>query len=59
MKSFLQNNNIEMHYEEISVVSERFVRTLNNEVYRYMTSKTVYIDKLDDRANKYNIYISN
>ena len=48
-----------MHYEEISVVSERFVRTLNNEVYRYMTSKTVYIDRLDDRANKYNIYISN
>ena len=59
MKSFLQNNNIEMHYEEISVVSERFVRTLNNEVYRYMTSKNVYIDKLDDRANKYNIHISN
>ena len=48
-----------MHYGEISAVSERFLRTLNNEVYRYMTSKNVHIDKLDDRANKYNIHISN
>ena len=58
MKSFLQNNNIEMystHNEGISVVSEKFIRTLRNKIYKYMTSvsKNVYIDKLDDIFNKY------
>ena len=44
------------HYEGKSVVAERFIRTLKNKIYRYMTliSKNVYIDKLDDVANKYN-----
>ena len=59
MKSFLQNNNIEMystHNERKSVVAERFTRTLKNKTYKYMTpiSKNVFIDKLDDIANKYN-----
>ena len=59
MKSFLQNNNKEMyptHNEEKPVVAERFIRTLKNKIYKYMTSisKNVYIDKLDDIVNKYN-----
>ena len=47
LKSFLQNNDIEMylkHNERKSVIAERFIRT----------SKNVYIDKLDDIINKYN-----
>ena len=59
IKSFLQNNDIETyltHNEEKSVVAERFIRTLKNEIFKYMTSvsKNVYIDKLDDIVNKYN-----
>ena len=55
-KSFLQNNDKQMHNEEKSVVAERFIRTLNNEIYKYMNSmsKNVYNDKLDDIVNKYN-----
>ena len=39
-----------------SVVAERFIKTLRNKIYKYMTSisKNVYIDKLDDIVNKYN-----
>ena len=39
-----------------SVVAERFIRTLNNKIYKYMTaiSKNVYINKLDDIVNEYN-----
>ena len=56
MKSFLQDNDIEIYsrYNEgKSVIAERFVRTLKNKIYKYMTlvSKNVYIDKL---VNKYN-----
>ena len=59
MKSFFRNKNIEMystHNEGKSVVAERFIRTLKNKIYKYMTSisKRVYIDKLDDIVNKYN-----
>ena len=59
IKSILQNNDIETyltHNEEKSVVAERFIRTLKNEIFKYMTSvsKNVYIDKLDDIVNKYN-----
>ena len=38
------------------VVTEKFIRTLKNNIYKYMTSisKTVYIDKLADIASKYN-----
>ena len=51
MKSFLQNNDIEMysvHNKGRSVTTERFIRTLKNWIYKYMTSvsKNVYIDKL-------------
>ena len=45
-----------IHNEGKSVVAERFIRTLRNRIYKYMTSilKNVYIDKLDDIVNKYN-----
>ena len=59
MKSWLEKNDIEMysvHNEGKSVVAERFIRTLKNKIYKYMTSisKNVYIDKLYDIVNKYN-----
>ena len=56
--SWLQDNNIEM-FSKLNkgkfVVAERFIRTLKNEIYKYMTSisKNVYIDKLDDRIDEY------
>ena len=45
-----------MHNEAKSVITERFIRTLKNKIYKYMTSvsENVYIDKLDDIVNKYN-----
>ena len=59
MKSWLEENGIEMyptHNDGKSVVAERFIRTLKNKIYKYMTSisKNVYIVKLDDIVNKYN-----
>ena len=44
------------HNEEKSVVAERFIRSLKNKIYKYMTSlsKNVYIDKLDGIINEYN-----
>ena len=44
------------HNEGKSVVAERFIRTLMNKIYRYMTSisRNVYVNKLDDIVNKYN-----
>ena len=44
------------HNEGKSVVTERFIRTLKNKSYKYMTaiSTNVYIDKLDDIVKKYN-----
>ena len=58
MESLLEKNDIEMyltHDEEKSVITERFTRNLKNKIYKYMTSisKHVYIDKLDDRVDKY------
>ena len=58
-KKWLQDNDIVMystHNEGKSVAAERFIRTLKNKIYKYMTSisKNVYIDKLDDITNKYN-----
>ena len=41
MKSCLEKNNIEMysaHNEGKSVVAERFIKTLKNKIYKYMTS---------------------
>ena len=39
-----------------SVVAERFIRTLKNKIYKYMTaiSKNVYFDILDDIVGEYN-----
>ena len=59
IKSWLEKNDIEMHSthnEGKSVVAERFIRTIKNKIYKYMTSisKNVYIDKLDDIVHKYN-----
>ena len=58
MKSWLEKNDIEMystHNEGKSVVAERFISTIKNKIFKYMTSisKNVYIDKLDDVVHKY------
>ena len=58
-KKWLRDNNIEMYStnnEGKSVIAERFIRTLKNKIYKYMTSisKNVYIDKLHDIVRKYN-----
>ena len=39
-----------------SAIAERFIRTLKNKIYKYMTSisKNVYSDKLDDIVNECN-----
>ena len=44
-----------IHNEGKSFVAERFIRALENKIYKYMTSisKTVYSHKLDDIVNKY------
>ena len=57
-KRFLKINNTEMYstYNEgKSVVAERFIRTLKNKIFKYMTavSKNVYFDVLDDIVNRY------
>ena len=58
MKSRLQDNDIEMysrHSEWKSVVTERFIRTLKNKIYNYMSSisKNVNINKRADIVDKY------
>ena len=58
-KKWLKDNSIEIysaHNERKSVAAERFIRTIKNKIYKYMTSisKNVYIDKLDDIVHKYN-----
>ena len=42
------------HNEGKSAVAERFIRTIKNKIYKYMTSisKNVYIDKLDNIVHK-------
>ena len=44
------------HNEGKSVVTERFIRTIKNNIYKHMNSisKNVYIDKLDDIIDEYN-----
>ena len=39
-----------------SVVAERFIRALKNNIFKHMTAvlKSVYFDVLDDIVNKYN-----
>ena len=56
---WLEKNDIEMystHNEGKCVVAERYIRTLKQKIYKYVTSKSknLDIDKLDDRVNKYN-----
>ena len=48
----MYSTNIEVKY----VIAERFLRTLKNKIYKYMTSisKNVYIHKIDDIVKKYN-----
>ena len=45
-----------IHNEGKSVVAERFIRTLKNKIYKYMSSisKNVYIYKLYDIVKEYN-----
>ena len=45
-----------IHNEGKSVAAERFIRTLNTKIYKYMTSvsKNVCINKLDDIVGEYN-----
>ena len=45
-----------IHNEGKSVDAERFIKTLKNKIWKYMTliSKNVYIDKLDDIVDEYN-----
>ena len=50
MKSWLEKNDMETYStnnEGKSAIAERFIRTLKNKMYKYMTSvtKNVYIDK--------------
>ena len=57
-----RKNDIKMystHNEGKSVVPEKFIRTLKNKTYKYMTSisKNVYIGKLDEIFNQYKIHI--
>ena len=59
METWLQDNDIEIYStqsEGKSVAAERFIRTLKNKIYKYITSilKNVYIDKLDDIVNESN-----
>ena len=59
MKSRLCGNVIKMysmHNKGKFVIAARFIRTLKNKIYYHVTavSKNVYINKLDERVNKYN-----
>ena len=55
----LKENHIEMYsaYNEgKSVVTQRFIRTFKNQIFKHMTaaSKNVYFDALNGSVNKYN-----
>ena len=59
MKSWLEKIDIGMYStynEPKSVVAERFIRTLNNKIYKHMTSisKNVCNDKLEHTVIEYN-----
>ena len=58
-KKWIKDNAIEMystHNEGKSVVAQRFIKTLKNKSFKYMTSisKNVYIDKINDTVKKHN-----
>ena len=46
------------HEDGKPVIAQRFIRTLKTKIYKYMTSisKNLYIDKVDDMVNEYNIH---
>ena len=55
----MSNNDVEIyltHNDGKSVAAERFIKTLENLTYKYMTSisNNMCIDKLDETINKYN-----
>ena len=59
MKAWLQDNDIaiySIHNHGKSVIAERFVKTIKNKIYKYMTSisKNVFIDKVGSIVDKYN-----
>ena len=45
-----------IHNKGKSALAERFIKTLKNKIYKYMTSisENIYIDKLGDIVKKYN-----
>ena len=58
-KKWLKDNSIEMysmHNIDKSVIAKRFIRTIKNKIYKYMTSisKNIYIDNRDDIVIEYN-----
>ena len=58
-ETWLKDNDTVMystHNEGKLVVVERFIKTLKNKIYKYMTSisKNIYLQKLDDIVNEYN-----
>ena len=58
-KKWLHDNDVVMYSinnEGKSVIAERFIRTLKNKIYKYMTSisKNVYIDELNNINKEYN-----
>ena len=62
MKPWLEKNRIKIYLtlnEAKTFVAERFIRTLKNKIYNYMSSisKNVDIDKLDDTLITPMIYI--
>ena len=63
LKEWLKDNDIAMYLinneennEGKSVIAERFIRPLKNNIFKHMTaiSKNVCFDVLDDIVNKYN-----
>ena len=58
MKAWLQASDIDMYSEyngEKPVVAERFIRTLNSKIYKYITpiSINVIINKFADIVNEH------
>ena len=57
MKLWLQDTEIYLiHNERNSTVAKRFIKTLKDKIYKYMSSlsKNEYIFKLVNMVNKYN-----
>ena len=58
-KNWSKDNDIDMYSiddEGKSVIAGRFIRTLKNKIYKYMTSISnyLYINKLDDIVDEHN-----